>query len=181
VTVKITVHNLVTDTDAGTNTGSYSTQQEAERAYIELINSYLRPDMDLTPAETYEEARWIYDELSHKYGCIDSIGIVAETVEFGPKPPAEGLIRFYVVKAWDNFPEGGTCGEIVWAKDCAGAEMQMLHIMADRRIAAYSTEHDPASDHEDEIQATIRDYQQEWHTIDCWPVDGFIEKHLGAS
>lgn len=102
------------------------------------------------------------DFLSSGMGWMDTFYLEEQTIELGPKPPAEGLQRFYVVKAWDNFPEGGTCGEIIWAKDHDDAKEQMIEIMRSYR------------DYEAD------GYVDQWETIDCWPLDDFIERNLAA-
>ena len=163
--MNITIYNLVTDTDNGTETFSYPRRSEAEAAYVAVINANLE-DYDIPPADTFEEAREGYDQICEK-GFIDSFGVHEQTLNFGPEPPAPGLKQFYVTKGWDNFPEGGTCGEIIWAKDYADAEEQMTEIMI-----GYRLDDDPGDPHHEDY---IRSLTGEWHTVDCYPLEGLFE------
>ena len=181
MTIKITIYSLVTDTDSGTDTFTFTSEAEADAAYVAMINEYVERENRYLPednrfplAETFEEASETWQLLVENHGVVDSVRIELDELELGPKPPAEGLRRFYVVKAWDDFPEGGTCGEIIWAKDHEDAEAQMVEIMLDYR-------QDEWIDDPDGARESFRDrYAVEWETIDCWPLDEFIERNLAA-
>lgn len=78
--------------------------------------------------------------------------------------------RFYVTLTWDDFPEGGSYGTVVHAADHHMAEALARQEMADHRADPDRTA--------DEIFAA---YHDEWHLIDCFDLDEFIESHKCVS
>lgn len=71
--------------------------------------------------------------------------------------------RFYVTKTWEDWPEGGSCGEIIEAETHEEAEQKMLSIMAEYR-----------ADEEFSADYYLEDYADDWHTVDCFDLDQFI-------
>lgn len=159
MSIKIKVWNLVSDTDYGTNTTTYVTRVEAAEAFIETINDWA----DGGSAVTYSGAQDLYQDLIDNQGCVDSIGIHEQTLEFAVSPPwYKGLKRFYVTMTWDNFPEGGSYGAVVWATDHGDAEQQIRLEMVDSR--------------ED-----LDEPHPDWEVVDCFELDEFIERRIHSN
>lgn len=72
--------------------------------------------------------------------------------------------KFYVTLTWHDWPEGGSYGTVVEAKDYETAEQMARDEMA----ATYSQEIDHHVD--------PNDYK--WHLVDCFKVDDFIKRHM---
>lgn len=70
--------------------------------------------------------------------------------------------RFYVTMTWHDFPEGGSFGTVVEARDHNHAEELCREEMA----AALS---DECGEHED-VRSSM-----DWYLIDCFDLDEFIE------
>jgi len=66
--------------------------------------------------------------------------------------------RWYVTMTWENWPEDGAYGTIVEAVDEISAEAACANEM----IA---------------IRSNAKDHVKQWHMLDCFDVDRFIEKH----
>ena len=77
------------------------------------------------------------------------------------------MTRFYVTMTWDDWPEGGSYGDIIEAPDHASAEkacrMQMAEIQHDKS--------------EETVTEYMEVYAKDWHTVDCFDLDKFIERH----
>ena len=179
--MEIKIWNLVADTDNGTDVWSYTNPALAEKDFVDLINEYL-PDYGIPPADTYEEARDSYDLIIDR-GCIDTIYVQETKVSFGPTPPAPDLVRFYVTMAWENFPEGGSYGDVVWARDHGEAEDLVRKNMAYVRCEGVRPEDYHFYDCEtfEQLHAQfLQAHQHQWEVIDCWRLDDFIENNLVA-
>jgi len=78
--------------------------------------------------------------------------------------------RYYVTVTWDNFPEGDSFGEITEASNPAEAVENTYASMAATR------------EDEDTSADEIRDmFEHEWHVIDCFDLDEFIEMNKRAA
>ena len=91
--------------------------------------------------------------------------------------------RFYVTLTWDDWPEGGSYGDIVEAKDEAEAELKVRIQMAQSREEEQFL-YDDADDDDDipeptelELIALAASYSDDWHVVDCFDLDEFIERH----
>jgi hypothetical protein len=82
--------------------------------------------------------------------------------------------RYYVTMTWDDFPEGGSYGDIFEADSPEQAEQLCVQAMAEARSKG--------SDDPDEApEVYISDYASDWHLIDCFDLDEFIAKHQKPS
>lgn len=90
--------------------------------------------------------------------------------------------RFYVTKTWHDWPEGGSCGEVVEADDHAMAEHAMLEIMASYYADDGGFEPDDwdVEDSADIVPAIMKAHGDEWHTVDCFNLDEAIVNWVGA-
>lgn len=77
------------------------------------------------------------------------------------------MTRFYVTLTWHDWPEGGSYGTIVEAKDHEEAEKMARAEMR----ATYAEE----GDYDDDDYLDERDHN--WHLVDCFDLDQFIERH----
>lgn len=75
--------------------------------------------------------------------------------------------RFYVTMTWEDWPEGGSYGAVVRAKNEETAEKAVKKQMAKTR----------AEEGVDTAGGYMRDYAHAWYTVDCFDLDGFIEQH----
>lgn len=173
--MKLTVYNLTVN---GTDTLTFTSREKAETDYIDLINTHLE-DCEIPLADTFEEARAKYDRICDK-SCINSISINEQIIELGPKPPAPGLIRFYVTITWDNFPESGSYGDVVWAKDHRDAEEKVKQNMASVRCEGYNPADYGCSTEGQMLRQFHRAHEHDWQVIDCFPLDEFIARQLAA-
>ena len=80
------------------------------------------------------------------------------------------LRRFYVTMTWDDFPEGGSYGNIFEAVDVGAAVLRCREAMAESRIEE--------RDGEGNVSELVKQYANIWHVIDCWDVDAFVERNL---
>lgn len=80
------------------------------------------------------------------------------------------MTRFYVTKTWHDWPEGGSYGTVVEANDFAEAEALCEAEMAQSYAEFFDDEEDP-------VEYAREAYGQEWHTVDCFNLDEFIENH----
>jgi hypothetical protein len=87
------------------------------------------------------------------------------------------LHRFYVTMTWDDFPEGGSYGTVVEAKDHEQAERFCRLEMAASRCEQQSGDLDD-NDDEQSIEEFLDEYDAEWHLIDCFDLDEFIQNHI---
>ncbi len=85
------------------------------------------------------------------------------------------MIRYYVTMTWDNFPEGGSFGTVVDAENTDDAEHLCRMEMAEARLAEYD------DDSPETLYSILSDYEDEWHVVDCFDLDEFIERHDPAS
>ncbi len=76
--------------------------------------------------------------------------------------------RFYVTMTWHDWPEGGSYGTVVEAKDYAEAEDLCRAEM--REAYADEVGEDFDDDYLDERDAN-------WHLVDCFDLDEFIKNH----
>ena len=76
--------------------------------------------------------------------------------------------KFYVTKTWHDWPEGGSYGTVVEANDHAEAEALCEAEMAQAYAEFFDDEEDP-------VGYARKAYGQEWHTVDCFDLDEFIE------
>lgn len=90
-----------------------------------------------------------------------------------PRPHAPHAPRWYVTKTWDDWPEGGSFNTIVQADTYGDAEHAAIWEMAQSRA-------DEREDGCDEAYI-IGIYGHEWHTVDCFTVDGFIQNNREAT
>lgn len=74
--------------------------------------------------------------------------------------------RYYVTLTWDDFPEGGSFGTIVEADGYDQAEDLARQQMAESRP---------------ELGDSVEEVSRQWHVVDCFPLDDFIERHQRVS
>lgn len=162
--MKIEVWKHVSDTDIGTHCRVFGTRQEAEDSYVQAVNGYREetepPLTDFTEAHEFYENR-----IMTSVGCIDTQYVEPDTVELPKSSPR----RFYVTKTWHDWPEGGSCGEVIEAEDHTEAESKMLDIMAE-----YYAQED------DDVENIEENYAPHWHTIDCFDLDEAITSWLAS-
>jgi len=84
------------------------------------------------------------------------------------------MSRFYTTLTWDNWPEGGSYGDIVEAANSTEAEAMVRLMMAASRL---DDESEDESEDEDEVQRIMEEHADDWHLVDCWDVDDFIARH----
>ena len=77
--------------------------------------------------------------------------------------------RFYVTMTWHDFPEGGSYGTVVEARDHNHAKKLCREEMA----ISLSDE----SKGEDTPEQKMKNYGEGWHVIDCFYLDEFIKHH----
>lgn len=82
------------------------------------------------------------------------------------------LKRYYVTVTWDNWPEGGSYGDIVEAESPAEAEAIIMQAMADSKACEGSDE---------SPEAIMASYASKWHVVDCFDVDAFISSNAKPS
>lgn len=82
-----------------------------------------------------------------------------------PAESAPDAPFWYVTVTWDNWPEGGSYGSVIRADDSDKAEAAVMWDMANCR-----EEFDHPAD-------AIDSYGHEWHVVDCFKLDDFIEMH----
>ena len=83
---------------------------------------------------------------------------------------------YYVTKTWENFPEGGSCGEIVWACSYQTAEEVMIEIMIDNRSSEWFEEGMSPEEEKASREAYKEANASDWHTIDCTPVREMVQQ-----
>lgn len=77
--------------------------------------------------------------------------------------------RYYVTKTWHDFPEGGSFGTVVEADSPEQAQQFCNNEMA----ATYADSYLDVGDGLD----VAAEHGGDWHTIDCFDLDAFIERH----
>lgn len=99
----------------------------------------------------------------------------------GARCPFEGfhpvepeVRRYYVTMTWDDFPEGGSFGTVVRAKNWEEAEAMCRAEMAVSRLDERDLDDDQTE--EEALEAIQDDYGHEWFVIDCFDLDEFIER-----
>lgn len=94
--------------------------------------------------------------------------------------------RFYVTATWHDWPEGGSFGTIVEVSEqdtqlsgfppgfgCAIGAERMCH-----EEMAQTMAHDWAADEPEADPAWwLANYADQWHIVDCFDLDEFIERH----
>lgn len=75
--------------------------------------------------------------------------------------------RFYCTATWHDWPEGGSYGIIVEAKDHEEAEKMARAKMAESYSATINST----------VEYAQRAYGYNWHLVDCFDLDQFIERH----
>ena len=75
------------------------------------------------------------------------------------------MTRFYVTLTWHDWPEGGSYGTIVEAKDHEEAEKMARAEMAESYSATINST----------VEYAQRAYGHNWHIVDCFDLDAFIE------
>lgn len=78
------------------------------------------------------------------------------------------MTRFYVTLTWHDWPEGGSYGTIVEAKDYAEAEQLARAEM--RATCVEDGDYD-----EDYDEDYLDDLDHSWQVVDCFDLDQFIE------
>ncbi len=81
------------------------------------------------------------------------------------------LRRFYVTVTWEDWPEGGSYGDVVEARDADHAEELIRQQMIDDRMEEWGEEDD--NDHREFLKSCAED----WHPVDCFDLDEFIARH----
>lgn len=76
---------------------------------------------------------------------------------------------YYVTLTWDDWPEGGSYGTMVQAKDHKEAEA-----LARAEMNASRGEEDPDQEDPDYY---MNAYGNEWHEVDCMKLEDFIRLH----
>lgn len=79
--------------------------------------------------------------------------------------------RFYVSMTWEDWPACGSYGTVVMAMNQEEATRLCMHEMA-----ACESEGGCLDDHDEADHDLILD-QQDWHLVDCFPLDDFIQRH----
>lgn len=75
--------------------------------------------------------------------------------------------RFYVTLTWHDWPEGGSYGAIVEAKNPDEAEKLARAEMRATYLSNYPEVDDDFLDERD----------MNWHLVDCFDIDDFIQQH----
>jgi hypothetical protein len=128
----------------------FLTSEELQIAADEWIQAY-RPTYG-SVVDFNQPWEDVANALYEQAGFMDSITVQ----EHDLTPKREGLTRYYVTMTWDDWPEGGSYGDIVWASGYDDAEKQVVAGMIESRG--------------DDT------YQLEWHIVDCFPLDDFIQR-----
>lgn len=81
---------------------------------------------------------------------------------------------FYVTMTWDDFPEGGSYGDMVMAADSEEAEAMIRRDMAMLRVV---DDVDP-EDLDQEVESFMASMRNEWNVIDAFPIGDHIRKVL---
>lgn len=82
-----------------------------------------------------------------------------------------GKEPYYVTMTWDNFPEGGSFGTVVHAKDYDEAEEMCRQEMAELRAHPF----DEGDGDLAKASYWFDSYANQWHVIDCYRVKDMIE------
>lgn len=77
------------------------------------------------------------------------------------------MTRFYVTMTWHDWPEGGSYGTIVEAESYAEAE-HLCHVEMAQSYAA-DIDGDPS--------VVLQEYSNNWHVVDCFDLDDFINRY----
>ena len=75
--------------------------------------------------------------------------------------------RFYVTMTWHDFPDGGSYGTVVEARD---------HNHAEKLCRAEMAHFGSEEGHQTEAEM-LEYYGSDWVAIDCFDLDEFIESH----
>lgn len=81
------------------------------------------------------------------------------------------MTRFYVTMTWDDWPEGGSYGTVVEAESYEDAERLTKEEMAKTRAEGHD---------EDDLKDPewwLENEGNNWHVVDCFELDPFIQKH----
>jgi hypothetical protein len=88
------------------------------------------------------------------------------------KSTDDGRVDHYVTLTWDNWPEGGSYGCVVSAKDRDEAELMAKMEMAESRYD------EGAPEAHDTVETVYAELADKWHVVDCYPVKDFIGNHM---
>lgn len=77
--------------------------------------------------------------------------------------------KYYVTLTWHDWPEGGSYGTVVEAKDHEQAE----ELARAEMRATYAQEGD--GEYDDDY---LDERNMNWHLVDCFDLDNFIEAHI---
>lgn len=127
----------------------FTSAEAALAAEREWVQDYRETYGDVIDFD--QETDTILEALYDQAGFMDSITVEEHVLT----PQREGMTRFYVSMTWDNWPEGGTYGDIIWATGYDDAKEQVIQGMINSRGGA--------------------DYREDWHLIDCFPLDDFLQ------
>lgn len=102
--------------------------------------------------------------------AFETAGACIELARNALTPVPAGPQQFYVTMTWDDWPEGGSYGTIIEATTHAEAERLCKQQMAETRADSALTDGMTPDD-------VLEAYGDEWHVVDCFPLDDFIEWH----
>ena len=88
------------------------------------------------------------------------------------------MTRFYVTVTWDDWPEGGSYGTIVEAENDDIAKVMVFEEMA--RARADERTQDAGDVEPEDWQEILSSYADDWHVVDCFDLDEFIDRHAHA-
>ena len=110
--------------------------------------------------------------------------------------------KFYVSLTWDDWPEGGSFAESVWAANETEAERAVRWSMAESRAVEQCRDDEPdhcahcGFDEQDgsdicpecgwnawtkgrsAAEQVLDSYGTEWHLVDCFRIDEFVMQHI---
>lgn len=93
----------------------------------------------------------------------------------GPEGDSTIMTRFYVTKAWHDWPEGGSYGTIVETTEPGDDPEAMC--AAEMAASQANDDDDPECDE----AYYLAEYGDSWTTIDCFDLDNFIARHSTAA
>jgi len=80
------------------------------------------------------------------------------------------MTRYYVTMTWDDWPKGGSCGDLIEAEDHRRAKDMCLNMMADSLADS-----DDDADHD--AKYYLDKYSGNWNVVDCFDFDAFVANH----
>jgi len=88
------------------------------------------------------------------------------------------MAKFYVTMTWDNWPEGGSYGEIIEAENDHEAEASCRQMMAESRAG------DPDDkDYDAEFDSPeyyLEAYADEWEIVDCYDIENQVDAWIAS-